>query len=98
MKILVYGNRKQDDEFYDISTPEKENAAYLTVFKVLDEDWEVYQDLGAGEEALLLRARVGDPEAAKRLMKGRRHYEYENVYEAELIDASVNTLKPKEQK
>ena len=38
-KILVYGNRKSDDIYYDISTPEKEDASYLALFKILDEQW-----------------------------------------------------------
>ena len=45
MKILIYGNRKQDPDMYDISTPEKEAAAYLKLFKYLDEHWQVYCDL-----------------------------------------------------
>jgi hypothetical protein len=45
MKILIYGNRKQDPDMYDISTPEKEAAAYLQLFKYLDEHWQVYCDL-----------------------------------------------------
>ena len=45
MKILIYGNRKQDTDMYDISTPEKEAAAYLKLFAYLDEHWNVYADL-----------------------------------------------------
>lgn len=45
MKVLIYGNRKQSDMIYDISTPEKEAAAYLDIFNMLDKDWEVYIDL-----------------------------------------------------
>lgn len=45
MKILVYGNRKQDDEYYDASTPEKREAAYLRVFQTLDEIWRCYDEL-----------------------------------------------------
>lgn len=45
MKILIYGNRKQDPDMYDISTPEKEAAAYLKLFNYLDEHWQVYCDL-----------------------------------------------------
>lgn len=46
MKILIYGNRKQDDVLYDISTPEKEEAAFRAVFKTLDEKWHVYSEIG----------------------------------------------------
>lgn len=45
MKILIYGNRKQDDAIYDISTPEKEEAAFKAVFATLDGYWRVYADL-----------------------------------------------------
>ena len=45
MEILIYENRKIDPMAYDISTPEKEAAAYLAVFKMLDEEWDVYCDI-----------------------------------------------------
>lgn len=91
MKILVYGNRKADDEFYDASTPEKENAAYLAIFKTLDQDWQVYEadELSSRHAAWLIQARDGNAESAKRLIKDRKNYEYENVREAKLIDATV---------
>ena len=44
MKILIYGHRKMDAKMYDISTPEKELAAYLLVFKELEFN-QVYADL-----------------------------------------------------
>lgn len=88
-KILVYGNRKSDDLFYDASTLDRENAAYLALIKVLDEDWDVYQDLSPQHEALLTQAKNGNADSARRLITARRRYEYENVYEAELIDATV---------
>jgi hypothetical protein len=44
MKILVYENRKCDPSYYDASTPEKELAAYLLLFKQL-EDWDIYCEL-----------------------------------------------------
>ena len=45
MKLLVYGNRKQDDEYYDVSTTELEEKAYRAIFKTLDEYWGVYADI-----------------------------------------------------
>jgi hypothetical protein len=78
MKVLVYGNRKQDDDLYDISTPEKEDAAFLLLFKTLDEDWGVYTDLNLRERELHQQAKAGDGKAAKKLMSGRQRYEYEN--------------------
>ena len=49
MRVLIYGNRKQDDDIWDISTPELEEAAYRELFKTLDEYWQVYADLGDEE-------------------------------------------------
>lgn len=45
MRVLVYGNRKEDNTYYNISTPEKRNASYLALFKHLDENWNLYDDL-----------------------------------------------------
>lgn len=88
MKILIYGNRKQDDEYYDISTPGKELAAYLKVFKTLDEDWDVYSadDLSDGHQKLYDAAKGGDGESAKRLINLRHTYEYEEVRQGVVID------------
>jgi hypothetical protein len=44
MNVLIYGHRKTEPVMYDISTPEKELAAYLIVFQTL-EDFGVYADL-----------------------------------------------------
>jgi len=38
MRVLIYGNRKQDDYIYDVSTPEKEARAFIQLFQYLDED------------------------------------------------------------
>jgi len=50
---------------------------------------EVYQDLETGQDALLLCARSGDANAAKRLMKARADYEYENIREARVMDVII---------
>lgn len=88
MKVLIYGNRKQDDEIYDISTPEKEAAAFLAVFKTLDEEWQVYTSGGLNQKqkALYADAKRGDAEAAKRLMTMRKSYEYEEWHYGEVIN------------
>lgn len=49
-RILVYGNRKCDDTAFDISTPEKESAAYLVLLHLLDFQWNVYTDLDEIED------------------------------------------------
>ena len=43
MKILKYENRKCDPAYWDISTPEKKEAAFWRLFKLLEEEWSVYQ-------------------------------------------------------
>lgn len=50
-QILIYGNRKAEDVFWDISTPELRAAAFLDLFKYLDEVWSVYLDLDEQPEA-----------------------------------------------
>lgn len=45
MKLLIYGNRKQDEDIYVIDTPEQEEKAYRAIFKELDDYWQVYEDL-----------------------------------------------------
>lgn len=86
MKVLIYGNRKEDDTIYDASTPEKEAAAYLRVFKELDEYWQCYADLTAKWKPVYDKAKAGDAEAAKRLMNARKDYEYEEFRIGEVID------------
>ena len=51
-KVLKYDNRKTEIRLYDISTPEKEAAAYLRLFKELDEYWGCYSDLEEVEPEL----------------------------------------------
>lgn len=87
MKVLIYGNRKQDDDIYDISTPEKEAAAFLRLFNTLDEEWQVYGgNLGAKEQPLYDAAKKGDGAAAKRLLTMRKSYEYEEWHYGEVIN------------
>ena len=52
MKVLKYENRKSSSTLFDISTPEKEAAGYLRLFKELDEDWQVYSDLEEDESVM----------------------------------------------
>jgi hypothetical protein len=90
MKVLIYGNRKEDDTIYDASTPEKEAAAYLRVFKELDEYWQCYGDLTVKWKPVYEKAKAGDAEAAKRLMNDRKNYEYEGFRLDEVVDPTVN--------
>jgi len=43
MKVLMYGNRKEDPSYWDISTPEKEEAGFRCLFRHLDENWQMFQ-------------------------------------------------------
>lgn len=78
-KILLYENRKCDPVAFDASTPELEAAAYLKLFKLLDEDWQVYEcgDLKADHKKWYQKAKTGDAVAAEKLLRARRDYEYE---------------------
>lgn len=48
-KVLRYSNRKEDDQLWDASTPELEDAAFLALFKHLDENWDTYNDMDPTE-------------------------------------------------
>lgn len=90
MKVLIYGNRKQDDEIYDVSTPEKEAATFLALFALLDEEWMVYEGcMSAKEEPLYLAAKAGDAPSAKKLLTSRKTYEYEEWHYGEVIDPTA---------
>jgi hypothetical protein len=43
MKVLTYSNCKQDPVYWDISTPEKEEAGFRCLFRHLDENWHMFQ-------------------------------------------------------
>lgn len=86
MKILVYGNRKSDDVYYQIDTLEQGLAAYLKIFKQLDSYCQCYTDADKYDKPLVEKARIGDGVAAKKLMKRRKNYEYEYVHEEEVND------------
>lgn len=50
-RVLVYENRKVDASYFDASTEELEAGAFLALFKLLDESWQVYGALEDPEEA-----------------------------------------------
>jgi hypothetical protein len=52
-KVLMYGNRKCDPTFWDVSSRSLEDKAFLELFEMLDEHWEVYSDLGEIEQPQL---------------------------------------------
>lgn len=84
MKVLVYGNRKQDDMIWDISSPEKHSKAFLKLFNYLRDEWHVYEgDYWGGQSESKMQkqlyelANSGDAAAAEKLLTRRRTYEYE---------------------
>jgi hypothetical protein len=78
-KVLVYGNRKSDDIIINISTPEKEAAAFLKLFNYLDKEWDVYNCCPGTQwdERRIKAARAGDAALAKELLTRRKRDEYE---------------------
>jgi len=92
-KVLIYQNKKSDAYVWDVSTPELLDKAYWSLFKVLDEDWEVYGELqddvwdrnivntskGDWEHLKILynKAKTGDLSNIKALLESRKSYEYE---------------------
>jgi hypothetical protein len=48
-KVLVYDG-KHDIEIWDASTPELKDKAFLSLFNVLDKDWQCYDDIKELEE------------------------------------------------
>jgi hypothetical protein len=45
MDVLIYNGKHDEGLMYDVSTPEKEAAAFLILFAYLDEDWDMYSDI-----------------------------------------------------
>lgn len=53
-KVLVYDNRKIDMIAWDISSKEKEELAFLRLFRFLDRNWRCYTDIKEAENELRL--------------------------------------------
>jgi hypothetical protein len=84
-KVLMYDNRKCNPEIWDVSTPELKSKAFLNLFKLLDEDWEVYSDLVGLEEpkkpSMSLEQIAQLPEGRVRSAAEEEHKEYETDLE-----------------
>lgn len=77
MKILIYEG-KYNDIYFDVSTPEKEQRAYLALFNFMDKVCGYYQRLDCPDQTLALNgAWAGKWKEAKWLLQLRRDYEYE---------------------
>jgi hypothetical protein len=81
MKILIW-HSKGGDVYWDASTPEKESAAYLAMFKEMNDqgDYECCPPEN-GQEPYYEKAKAGDAAAAKKFLTIRsgRDYEYEGL-------------------
>ena len=77
-RVLEYYNRKTDAVIFDASTVELEAAAFLKLFKLLDEEWDVYSyGMTEREKDLYDQAKLGDAAAANQLLTRRQRCEYE---------------------
>lgn len=86
MEILVYSNRKTDPIYWDISTPEQRATAFLDLFRILRDEWDVYAQINRSslrEQALFEQAGQGDGRAAERLLTLRKNDEYESWHIAD---------------
>lgn len=85
-QTLVYGNRKQDSQSWDISTPAKREKAIRALFNILKDDWKVYTCGYWGEtpaeekvqKDFYKAACEGNVGAMEALLVKRNGYEYEN--------------------
>jgi hypothetical protein len=86
MKILIW-RAKHTNVYYNASTEEKELAAYLKVFKEMQEqgDYECCPPTGEAR-ALYKLAKQGDGTAVRKFVHSRRHYEYEGTDIEEVIE------------
>jgi len=85
-KVLIYENRKCDPICWNASNPQLENQAFLSLFRLLDEEWDVYLDLKESKQPALIgqnqvdlyhKAKQGDAFACRRLLSQRKRCEYE---------------------
>lgn len=83
-KVLIYENRKTDAYVWDVTTPELMNNAYISLFRLLDEQLECYdsirEDGNSNQIQWYKEAKKGDYTNLYRLLEARRGYEYENWY------------------
>lgn len=77
-KVLVYRDHNCYTYVYDVSTPELELNAFVSLFKLLDEYWRFYDGYLAKDHKLLYEsAKSGDASSAKELLNLRIDYEDE---------------------
>lgn len=86
MKMLVW-HSKGGDMYYAAFTPAQEAAAYMAVFKTMEEDGD-YKSCPPEEDAkrVFALAQAGDPKAARAFLNHRKDYEYEGISIEDVID------------
>jgi len=84
-KVLIYQNRKSDAYVWDVSTIEKEEKAFRSLFAILDGAWRVYEDLDLPTHIRWYgEAKKGNYECLLTLLEERKDYEHEEWYITEV--------------
>ena len=85
--VLIYSNRKSDAHVWNISTPEKRKRAFLSLFTILEDEWDAYSDFELFREDQITEqvnlydlAKLGDATAAEKLLTLRKNKDYEYEY------------------
>ncbi len=85
--VLIYSNRKADARVWNVSTPEKRKKAFLSLFTILEDEWDAYSDLQMfpndqpiEQVNLYDLAKLGDADAAEKLLTMRKNRDYEYEY------------------
>lgn len=100
MKVLIYSNRKSDTTIWDASTPEKQAAAFMALFVLLKDEYEVYDELESAPDGeftkterkqreLYAQAITGNAAATELLLRARRTYEYEEWSLGEVLNPTT---------
>ena len=78
MKILIW-KTKYGDRYFDASSPKKEEASALKVFKDMKNDGFYNAYLDPKHVTMYAKALSGDGKAALMLLRNRSDYEYEGI-------------------
>ena len=85
--VLIYSNRKSEARVWNVSTPEKRKKAFLSLFTILEDEWDAYSELElfpkdqpVEQVNLYDMAKLGDADAAEKLLTLRRDKDYQYEY------------------
>ena len=83
-KVLIYQNRKSESYVWDVSDGDKALKAFISLFNLLDETFQVYDNIredGTKEQIRWYKeAKKGDYVNLTKLLNARKNYEYEEWY------------------